>query len=60
MDRYSTGNNIVKDKIKDAYQIINLTKKDEEVKTSIKETTSKNRPSLKEIDERLMTIDDFI
>ena len=60
MDRYSTGNNIVKDKIKDAYQIINLTKKDDEIKTNIKETTTKNRPSLKEIDERLMTIDDFI
>ena len=37
-----------------------LSKKDEEVKTNIEQTTPKNRPSLKEIDERLMTIDDFI
>ena len=60
MDRYSTGNNIVKDKIKDAYQVITLMKKDEEIKVNIEETSNKKRTSIKEIDERLMTIDDFI
>lgn len=60
MDRYSTGNSIVKDKIKDAYHIIGLIRKDDELKNNIKDIPLKNRPSLKEIDERLMTIDDFI
>ena len=60
MDRYSTGNNITKEKIVDAYSIIKLVKKDDNEEVNIKEEIKKARPSLKEIDERLLTIDDFL
>lgn len=60
MDRYSTGNTITKEKIVDAYQIVKLIKKDDNEESNIKEDTKKPRPSLKEIDERLLTIDDFL
>ena len=60
MDRYSTGNNISKEKITDTYEVMNLIKKDDDVETLIVDEVPKNRISLKEIDERLMTIDDYI
>ena len=60
MDRYSTGNNLTKEKIVDAFEIINLVKKDDEIETLIIDDVAKSRTSLKEIDERLMTIDDYI
>ena len=60
MDRYSTGNNISKEKIIDAYEVMSLVKKDEEIETLITDEVEKPKISLKEIDERLMTIDDYI
>ena len=60
MDRYSTGNNITKEKIEEAFRIVKLIKKDDNEESNIKEETKKPRPSLKEIDERLLTIDDFL
>ena len=59
-DRYSTGNNITKKKIVDAYLVATLIKKNMEEDTNIKEQKEKPRISLKEIDERLITIDDYI
>ena len=50
-DRYSTGSQIVKQKITDAFIITNLTSKT---------TKKKDQISLEEIDDRLMTIDDFL
>ncbi len=59
MDRYSTGNNITKKKIVDAFIVCNLVKKGESNDAEIKDIP-KPRVSLKEIDERLLTIDDYI
>ena len=60
MDRYSTGNNITKKKINDAYLVCNLIKKGDSDTASINKDVQKTRISLKEIDERLITIDDYI
>ena len=60
MDRYSTGNNITKKKIVDSFLVCNLVKKGEKEESSINENQEKPRISLKEIDERLITIDDYI
>ena len=60
MDRYSTGNNITKEKIVDAFPLINNLSKEEEIELLSLDEPVKVRPSLKEIDERLMTIDDYI
>ena len=60
MDRYSTGNNITKKKIVDAFNICSLVKKNEGDKPNINKDVPKTRISLKEIDERLITIDDYI
>ncbi len=60
MDRYSTGNSITKEKIVDTYKIVSLVKKNEIENVSIDKEVVKSRPSLKEIDERLLTIDDYI
>ena len=60
MDRYSTGNNITKKKIVDAYEVCSLVKKNEVDKPNINKDAPKPRISLKEIDERLITIDDYI
>ena len=60
MDRYSTGSGIVKNDIVDAFinkELIKLKEKKEPVFENKKEI---KRVSLKEIDDRLMTIDDFI
>ena len=69
-DRYSTGSQIVKQKITDAFIVTNLTskttkKKEKEVEEQVVEevvdtTPKKDRVSLQEIDDRLMTIDDFL
>jgi len=60
MDRYSTGNSITKEMIIDAYPLVKLVKKEDKEESIINEEVSKPRPSLKEIDERLLTIDDFL
>ncbi len=60
MDRYSTGNTITKEKIKDAFTLVSVSHKEDEIKPDLNTQGIKNRPSLKEIDERLMTIDDFL
>lgn len=60
MDRYSTGNSITKKKISDAFLVSNLVKKGHDEDANINQDVPKNRLSLKEIDERLITIDDYI
>ena len=59
-DRYSTGNSITKKKINNAFLVTSLVKKNDNKNVSIEKTEVKPKPSLKEIDERLMTIDDYI
>ncbi len=60
-DRYSTGKEISKSELIDASLVIGLTEE-----TEVKEVTKETSPSkkdtidLKEIDDRLMTIDDFL
>ena len=61
MDRYSTGSQISKKEIIDAFinqELIKL--KDQENLPKIEEKKETKKVSLKEIDDRLMTIDDFI
>jgi len=61
LDRYSVGSQISKQNIKNAFVNVELIKKEEIKKeTFIKETPKENKVSLKEIDDRLMTIDDFL
>ena len=61
MDRYSTGSTIIKGNVIDAFMNVTLTKKKDLVEeVSIKEEKPEKRISLKEIDDKLMTIDDFI
>ena len=60
LDRYSTGNTITKKKINDAFLVCNLVKKNDKDDIEINPNNQKPRPSLKEIDERLFTIDDYI
>ena len=61
MDRYSTGSVISKGKIKEVFVVSELTKKDDlVVEKKEEEVVEKKKVSLKEIDDRLMTIDDFI
>ena len=60
MDRYSTGNNITKKKIIDSFLVCNLVKKGSKEESNIQDNQPKPRVSLKEIDERLITIDDYI
>ena len=70
-DRYSTGSLISKHQLTDAFIVANLTKATqeelplvevEEIEVLEEEPTpsKKDRVSLKEIDDRLMTIDDFL
>ena len=57
-DRYSTGSSITKKKIEDAFKVLKLV---EEKEKEVEETkVEKEKPSLKEIDDRLLTIDDFL
>ena len=61
LDRYSTGGSVTKKEIKDAFFIHTLEEvNQEEEKQEIKKGPIKKQVSLKEIDERLMTIDDFL
>ena len=60
LDRYSTGSTISKKEIIDANISVSLQKKTDNNISSIKETPEKPKISLKEIDERLLTIDDFL
>ena len=60
MDRYSTGTMITKKKINDAYIVQNLISKNEPIEVLITDQVEKPKPSLKRIDEELLTIDDFI
>ena len=60
MDRYSTGNSITKKKIVDAFIVSNFIKKGQDIDVNITKDVPKTRLSLKEIDERLITIDDYI
>ena len=59
-DRYSTGNSITKKKIESSYYLESLIKKENKNVVNIEKTEEKPKVSLKEIDERLMTIDDYI
>ena len=61
MDRYSTGSVISKHKIEEVFISMELTKKSDIITTNeIEEKEVKKKISLKEIDDRLMTIEDFI
>ena len=65
MDRYSTGSSISKTKIDDVYEISYLVKREIEEKEISKpvtkeESKEKKEVSLKEIDDKFMTIDDFL
>lgn len=63
MDRYSTGSTICKKEIIDAFEVAKIEKEqDEKIEEEIEilEEVPKKQISLKEIDERLMTIDDFL
>ena len=64
MDRYSTGSILVKGSVKSSFKNVGLLKKDDIFNNSSTNTLSdekvSKKSSLKEIDDRLMTIDDFI
>ena len=69
-DRYSTGTTVIKDKLKDAFVTVELKKqsdtKNEDITNNNKEEKEevsekdKERVLLKEIDDRLLTIEDFL
>ena len=60
LDRYSTGSTIMKNNIEDVNILVSLEKKEKEVEINIQPTTTKPRISIQEIDDRLLTIDDFL
>lgn len=60
LDRYSTGSTITKNNIEDVNILLSLEKKAKEVEVNIQPTTTKPRISIQEIDDRLLTIDDFL
>ena len=66
MDRYSVGSNISKTKIDNVHNVVKLSKDDinvpEEISNPVskKESKEKKEVSLKEIDDKFMTIDDFL
>ncbi len=66
MDRYSIGSSITKKKIDNVYEVANLTKDDVNIVKEIskpvtkEESKLKKEVSLKEIDDKFMTIDDFL
>ena len=61
MDRYSTGSQISKKEIVDAFVVKEITNKDEFLKeVEVDDTPKKDKVNLNEIDDRLMTIDDFL
>lgn len=61
LDRYSTGSQVIKKgNLTDAFIVAELTPRAELEKTKEEKTTKKEPISLKEIDDQLMTIDDFL
>lgn len=61
LDRYSTGSTITKNDLTDVNVDVELQKKEEEeIELIVPDTKEKPRPNLKEIDEKLLTIDDFL
>ena len=66
MDRYSIGSTITKKKLDNVYEIIGLTKDDVDLKKDVtksvtkEESKEKKEVSLREIDDKFMTIDDFL
>lgn len=66
MDRYSVGSTITKSKIDMVYEKVCLTKVSDEMKKDVskpitkEESKEKKEISLKEIDDKFMTIDDFL
>ena len=60
LDRYSTGSNITKNNIDDVNILVSLEKKENETEVNIQPTSTKPRISIQEIDDRLLTIDDFL
>ncbi len=62
MDRYSTGSQISKKEIIDAFEVKNLETKEKfnEVKEEVESISKNDQIDLKSIDDRLMTIDDFL
>ncbi len=64
MDRYSTGSTISKDNIEAMYKVAELSKDESEEVVSKpvtkQESKEKKEVSLKEIDDKFMTIDDFL
>ena len=60
LDRYSTGSNITKNNIDDVNILVSLKKKENETEVNIQPTSTKPRISIQEIDDRLLTIDDFL
>ena len=66
MDRYSNGSYVVKDKIEDVYIVEGIKSKDDielsitTITTNNIDTNNKEKTSLKEIDDRFMTIDDLL
>ena len=59
-DRYSVGSTITKKKITDVFEIKELTKKDDIEEIEVLDEMPKKDVSLKEIDDKIMTIDDFL
>ncbi len=59
LDRYSTGSKISNKDIDSAFMVVSIEKNEVEVE-EVKEEKIVSKPSLKEIDDRLMTIDDFL
>ncbi len=72
MDRYSTGSTIMKSKVNEVYEVVYLVKEEktseinkkpdekDEVSPPDKSTKPKKEISLKEIDDKFLTIDDFL
>ncbi len=61
LDRYSTGSVITKKDITDVNIVTTPLKNDDDIEVIIADTKEeKPRPDLKKIDERLLTIDDFL
>ena len=62
MDRYSNGSYVVKDKIINSYLDVPYLMEEETITESKdnNQEVKKDEPSLKEIDDRIMTIDDLL
>ena len=64
MDRYSNGSYVVKDRVNDVYMVEDIKSKNDIEVSDITEVVlhdnTKNQTSLKEVDDRFMTIDDLL